>query len=282
MVAIATLVNVNALKDLELLLYTLELWNIEKPTVYIYTDHDTATKIRNILYTGKVVIKEELNAYAGLNRSQMEQLPGVTFTTRFADFCAMKPRLLEWAITEEKAGVLFCDADICHLGPLPIIPADSQLVVSPHMIRRFDTDRFGVYNAGYLYIGSVEVAKKWLELCATSRFFEQGCLEDLYAQYRASAHTFPASVNYGWWRLFQGDEKPDTLKKQWHIKRQEGTVGLIVNGLPVQSIHTHFGEKSDFLTVEFNRWILETLKKLESVRKTKQLLGFIRKTFSLQ
>ena len=282
--AVATLANEHAVEDLKLLLFTLELWNPVPPAVYIYTDSRTAASIEAISYKGiKVLKKDALNAYTGLNRSQMELMQGKTFPTMFADFCAEKTRLIGWALAEEqlagRSGVYFCDADICHLGPLPVVNDTIMLALSPHMIRERDSARYGVYNAGFLFIRDIEITTKWLELCATSRFFEQGCLEDLrswcIAKWPSGFTSFPKQVNYGWWRLWQGELTPDLLQGEWRIGRKEGFCGLTVAGEPLQSIHTHWNDQKDPSVYRFNQWIFSQLKKLVSVKKTKALLSFL-------
>ncbi len=286
MYSIATLANEHAVADLAVLFFTLELWNPSPPTIYIFSDAPTSPKIEALPYKGKKVIKDALAPYIGLNRPTMEKTKGKIFKTLFADFCAEKPRLRAWALDEDSCypktdGILFLDADICHLGPLPILASNVQLALSPHMIRKSDTDRFGVYNAGFLFLRSKEIADKWYEMCATSRFFEQGCLEDLAVwvsgKWSGGFEEFPVTVNYGWWRLWQGDHPSQELQKEWHILRREGWSGLAIGSAPVQSIHTHWFVKDDMATMRFNVWILEQLKKLVSVKKTGRLVGFLEK-----
>ena len=280
MYSIATLANEHAVADLAILFFTLELWN-SPPTIYIFSDAPTIPKIEAIPYKGKRIIQDALAPYIGLNRSVMERTPGKKFKTLFADFCAEKPRLLSWALDEQADGVLFLDADICHLGPLPTLAANVQLALSPHMIRKSDTDRFGVYNAGFLFLRSKEIADKWLELCATSRFFEQGCLEDLAVwvsgKWSGGFEEFPVTVNYGWWRLWQGDRSSTDLQKEWRILRRDGWSGLSINGSPVQSIHTHWHIRDDMATMRFNVWVLGELRKLTSVKKTAKLVALLEK-----
>jgi hypothetical protein len=281
MYSIATLANEHAIADLAVLFFTLELWNSTPPTIYIFSDAPTIPKIEALSYKGKRIIQDALAPYIGLNRSTMERTPGKKFKTLFADFCAEKPRLLSWALDQQADGVLFLDADICHLGPLPNLASDIQLALSPHMIRKSDTDRFGVYNAGFLFLRNKEIAEKWLELCATSRFFEQGCLEDLAVwvsgKWSGGFEEFPVTVNYGWWRLWQGDRPSSDLQKEWRILRRDGWSGLSINGTPVQTIHTHWHVRDDMATMRFNVWILGELRKLMSVKKTAKLVGFLEK-----
>jgi hypothetical protein len=281
MYSIATLANEHAVADLAVLFFTLELWNSTPPTIYIFSDTPTIPKIEALSYKGKKIIKDALAPYIGLNRSVMERTPGKKFKTLFADFCAEKPRLLSWALDEGSDGILFLDADICHLGPLPNLASEIQLALSPHMIRKSDTDRFGVYNAGFLFLRNKEIADKWYELCATSHFFEQGCLEDLAVwvslKWPGGFEKFPVTVNYGWWRLWQGDRPSADLQKEWRILRRDGWSGLAINSSPVQSIHTHWHIRDDMATMRFNLWILGELRKLNSVKKTAKLITLLEK-----
>jgi len=271
---VATLVNEFALTDLRVLLFTLDLWNSPAPTVYIYTDTPSEKVIHTIPYSGKIITKIALDEYTALNRRDMETIPGIQYKTLFADFCAEKTNLMEWAIEASGKGVLFCDADICHLGPLPEIAEGVSLALSPHMIRKHDTDRFGIYNAGFLYMSDPAIAAVWRRFCGQSRFFEQACLEDLALRY--SPHLFEVQTNYGWWRILQGDKPPSVLQKEWGIRRAEDDTdsGITVQGSPLLSIHTHWAEKNDAATVQFNKWVFSCLQKVPS-KKTKQLLAFL-------
>jgi len=274
--SIATLVNEFAIVDLKVLLFTLGLWNTLAPTVYIFADQTSVPLIKAIPYQGKVIIKEDaLNAYTGLNRQDMESRQGRIYKTLFADFTAEKASLMEWALEHDSSGVLFCDADICHLAALPEIPAGTDLALSPHMIRKTDTDRYGIYNAGYLWFKDTAIAARWRELCKTSRFFEQGCLEDLAKGY--TLYEFPVQVNYGWWRMWQGLQPPGPLQEDWGIFRTESSSGIAVQKKPLQSVHTHWAETKDRATSEFNRFVLERLSRLSSVKKTATLSRFLSK-----
>ena len=93
----------------------------------------------------------------------------------------------------------------------------------------------------------------------------------------AAFSAFPKTVNYGWWRLWQGDLTPDMLQAEWRIGRKDGYCGISITGQPLQSIHTHWGEQTDMATCRFNQWVLGQLRKLTVVKKTKVLLGFLEK-----
>lgn len=265
---IATLANEFAIPDLDLFFYTLSLWNPVLPDVYLFCDTKVSAWLaKEKRYAGKLVTKEVLNVYTGLGRREMERMPGKTCRTLFGDFTAEKTNLLEWAFSDHDGGVLFCDTDICFLGPLPSVPEGKTLAVSPHMIRSTDTTLYGIYNAGFIWMKDVSLAIRWRELCKTSRFFEQACIEDLVAE-TPTTYEYPIQVNYGWWRLWQADTTVIERSEEWAASKDS----ITVQGLPLLSVHTHFHEKRDKATVEFNMWVFSWLKKLPKQKKATALV----------
>ena len=275
MYALATLANKSALHDLNVLLFTLQLWNSSSlPNLYIYCDSFIESYLINSKpYKGKLLIKNALDSYTNYNRSQMEKIKGREFSTLFGDFVCEKMSLLNWVFTQEKE-VLFCDADICFLGSLPTINTDKQFILSKHEIREFDEKRFGIYNAGFLYLKDSSIPDKWKEFSKKSNFFEQLSLEDLTEIY--SFETFTIQNNYGWWRLLQGKESEEVLKKKWSIKRTTNSSGIAVEGESLLSVHTHW-KTDDLATRYFNKFIKDYLQKLTSVEKTSALLNYLKK-----
>jgi hypothetical protein len=196
-----------------------------------------------------------------------------------------KIALLEWVFQAEPAaastgGVLFCDADICFLGPLPQIPSAATVALSPHFIRAMDEARFGRYNGGYLWLRDVTYLTDWREACSRSRYFEQAALEEVAAA-AASANTlyeFPSTENYGWWRLFQGEEKATILKQAWTMHRHKvpNSSGILVGGEPLGSIHTHWYESRDAATVQYNGFVYDLLRRLAQMHPpAKKLLSIL-------
>lgn len=274
--SIATLANEFAIADLQLLFTTLELWNTSFPDIYLFCDSEVSSWLtQKKRYKGNIYIKESLNRYSGLTRKDMESRPGKTFQTLFADFTAEKPLLFQWAFSKmgsHENGILFCDADICFLSSLPEIPKGTQLALSPHMIRKRDTDKYGIYNAGFLWMNSPHIAELWFNLCKTSRFFEQGCLEDLKALVMHT-YEFPIQVNYGWWRMYQSDEGAEARKKEFGVLRQGNLhSGIQVQGKPLNSIHTHFFGTTDMTTFDFNSYMLKWFQVLKTSQKNVNLL----------
>jgi hypothetical protein len=274
--AICTLANEFAIADLQLLFTSLELWNSPLPDIYLYCDSEVSAWLsQKKRYKGTLVTKEALNKYTGLTRKDMEGRRGTLFQTLFGDFTAEKPLLFQWAfsqINSEDTGLLFCDADICFLSSLPEIPKGTELALSPHMIRKRDTDKYGIYNAGFLWIKNSHIAELWFQLCKSSRFFEQGCLEDLKGLVK-NCYEFPIQINYGWWRMFQGEKSVDELRKEFSVFREGNKhSGICVQGKPLNSIHTHFFERTDMYTVDFNAYMLKWFQVLKTSQRNVNLL----------
>jgi hypothetical protein len=274
---LCTLANIFAVRDIKVLFETLKIFQKELPEIYILTDAETRPHIEKLQYP-KVHYILGLERYRGLNRRQMEALPGTEHPTLFGDFTAEKCGLLEIVGGND---LMFVDTDICFLGPLPVPPKGKKLGLSPHMIRKRDTDRFGLYNAGFLWTSEPAVfAAKWRKACKTSRFFEQGCLEDLYAEYKVEERfEFGKEHNFGWWRMLQSDAGKDGELAQWNIHRMASPCGILVKGTPLGSIHTHWDEKDDQATLYFNMLIYAYLKKVKSLPAISNLLKFLEMEF---
>jgi hypothetical protein len=277
--AIATLANENSLLDLKLLLKSLEIWNKDAPPVYLFCTTNMLPHLKKI-YKGKLYTKCVLDSYSQKTRLEMEHaesrkgLPNL-----FYDFTMEKCELMKWALTETntKDGVLFCDADILWLAPIPEISSEKVLGLSRHFIRPADEEKFGRYNAGFLWTNSLKVIETWKEACLTSHFFEQAALEDVEKSLDpALVEQFGEHVNYGWWRMYQNLNTYTEQQSFWSIKRdnKETHSGILVKGNPLLCIHTHF-KTTDRITQEFNSWVFSRLNMLKAQRKVKNLLHTI-------
>jgi hypothetical protein len=281
---IATLATGPALEDLRVLLGTLELFNVNPPTLYVFCDSLIAKELVGIKYKGTLKVKNVLDGYSAYDRRAMESMRGTHFSTLWMDFMTEKINLLRWALEDSRASVLLCDADICFMGPLPTIPLGAKVGLSPHMILERDEQKYGRYNGGYAWFSSVEYADAWWDACATARYYEQSALEDVarYALEQGGAealYEFPKNHNYGWWRVWQGVRPAPELLKEWGVNRNKAkeASGLCIDGVALGSVHTHFFERTDIPTKQFNTMILGWLKMLSNAhppaRKLLSILG---------
>ena len=274
--AIATLANEHALQDLDILFYSLSLWNKSPPPIYLFCTETVQKKVAN-KYKGQLFVKTVLEPYKTMTRKEMEIAPSRKgLPNLFYDFTQEKCDLMKWTLQclseeDRKRGVLFCDADICWLGPMPLVDTTLSLGLSPHMIRKNDQYKFGIYNAGFLWMNDLTLPDLWRKACETSHFFEQAALEKLVTF--NGTFFFGSIFNYGWWRMYQSENTVDEQKSKWSIKRdpKETHSGLLVNSYPLACIHTHF-QTDDSITKEFNKWILSKLTLLKSQKKVAQLL----------
>ena len=258
--AVCTIATTPAAADLRVFLSTLELFNSPAPTVYLLCDsaiHESPPQ-----YKGTLKTSPALDTYKNHNRAQMEMTRGKAYKTMWEDFMMEKATVMELAFKEpQTSGVFFCDSDICFMGPLP--QPICEIGVCPHMIKPADEQRFGKYNAGFVYTTDSTFPEKWRTAAKTSRYYDQAALEDIVAATPStSVYEFPVQTNYGWWRMFQGTKAPQELVNQWSIFRRENHSGICVSGEPLLSVHTHFTETRDPATREFNRVVFLYLCRL--------------------
>ena len=281
---IATLATKHALPDLRIFLKTLQLWNSTAaqplPKVYIFTDTAIADAIPSIGYSGEIIVNETLEAYSNYTRADMERLPG-EWGNLFFQFMVEKINLLEWVFEAEGSaardqGVFFFDADICFLGPLPKVPSVATVGLSRHYIRDADESRYGKYNGGFMWLREPKALDAWRNACKTSRFFEQSALECFDGpEWAETLYSFPIQNNYGWWRLFQGEKKAEELRLDWRIHRAAGHSGILLQGSPLLSIHTHW-VTSDNTTQMFNSFVMGILKLVsKSHEPAKQIVRIV-------
>jgi hypothetical protein len=275
---IATLATSTCMTDIRLFLQSLSLWNANKPRVVLMCSEPIKKYIqKNNFYSGDIIYLVSLNGYEGLTRAKMERMPSLRgLSNRFHDFTEEKCTLLNFAfqdVADKKAnGILFCDADIFWLGPLPEIPDGKTLALSPHMIRKTDEAKFGEFNAGFLWTNNPEMPEAWRKACHTSRFFEQAALEDLAdATPSKEFYKFPVQVNYGWWRMFQAQKPPEEQLKSWAAT----PTCITVEGKPLVCIHTHWLAQ-DALSLMFNNYVGRFLRGLQRNSDTiKTLVSYL-------
>ena len=265
-----------ALVDFKIFVGSLEVWH-PNAKLYIYTDSDTA--IQTIKTKCTIVFKKALDAYKGKRRQEMETTKGIVYDSMFKDYTYEKANVLKWIFDSEpnaiSQGVWFMDADITHLAPLPIIPSDTTLALSPHYIQPSDEARFGKYNAGYIWFKNSNILDSWRTAGFTSHFFEQAALEQLVPL--NIVYEFPIQVNYGWWRMFQSQLPPQDHAQKFKLFRPDKSIGIRYDNMPLQSIHTHWHELDNSVTGMFNRWFLQFLSNYRIHKPITNFMALIKK-----
>jgi hypothetical protein len=272
--------------DLKVFFFSLNLFNSSPPTIYLLCDTETKSRIekdKENIYKGTLNVKDSLESYASMNRQIMERTRGKRYKTLWEDFMMEKATVLEWAFKDGAKSAFFFDSDITFFSTLPEVPASAKLALSPHFIKPVDELRYGHYNAGFVWTSDPAMPEKWRSAAERSRYYDQAALEELRFN-EPTTYEFPVQVNYGWWRMFQGTESPDVLKSKWTIFRNEQvpSVGLRVEGKPLNSVHTHWGEKRDPVTKTFNLWLLQQIQKISNHPKAASFARFIVREFKLQ
>ena len=69
------------------------------------------------------------------------------------------------------------------LDTIDDIDKSKQLGLSPHYIRKRDTDLYGYYNGGMLWTNQKTLKDDWIKFTKTSRYFDQASIEDLANNY---------------------------------------------------------------------------------------------------
>ena len=257
---IATLCTNNSYHDLRVFLNSLSLCysKAAAPTIYLYTDSETMASVIADGYFLYIVFNTCLDAYSGLTRQDMEAVRRPNKTLWY-EFQMEKLNLLDWVFQSEPdctEGVFYLDSDICFFGPLPPIPSTATVALSPHYIRKHDESRFGRYNGGFLWMRDYHAVTAWRAACPTSRFHEQAALECFDGpEWKGKLYTFPLQVNYGWWRMFQGSVSPLELQAKW----SSGSAGIMIDGVALQSIHTHFYKPSERACQIFNEFVISKM-----------------------
>jgi hypothetical protein len=194
----------------------------------------------------------------------MEAIKRVTSKTLWYEFQMEKLKLLEWVFsadpeTANTEGVFYLDSDICFFGPLPVIPDNATVALSPHYIKESDERKFGRYNGGFLWFRNVLSVSAWRDACPKSRFHEQAALE-CFDTNGSIVYHFPMEVNYGWWRMWQGSSPPKILQDDWSANES----AIFIGSRPLQSVHTHFYNATDRATKAFNDFVINKLKSVST------------------
>jgi hypothetical protein len=171
----------------------------------------------------------------------------------WSTFQMMKSVAIEKALAKY-TDTLFLDSDILVLSPITV-DKTKQLGLSPHYIRKRDTNKFGFYNGGCLWTSEKTVLEKWRLYTKTSRFYDQASIEDLAKIY--SFFEFGDNYNVSWWRLNQSEEPPNTIVSRF----SPGKGQILYKKKPIAFVHTHFSHQpSDQVVAYFNQMIMQLLK----------------------
>ena len=211
----------------------------------------------------------KLDKYFGMNRRQMEQ-KGI-----WSEFQMMKAEVIDLALKED-SDTLFLDADMVILDTIDDIDKSKQLGLSPHYIRKRDTDLYGYYNGGMLWTNQKTLKDDWIKFTKTSRYFDQASIEDLANKY--SFFVFGENYNFSWWRVAQSDIPPQSIISNISIKDKK----LHYKNQPMKIIHTHFHEKSNLTIRRFNHLMINLLTQIKDYKTLMIISRMINKKWIIQ
>jgi len=235
------------------LLYSLSLHH---PGAKLYCMLDTKTKdvLDNLTFKPNlnIIVKVELDKYTGLNRQMMEQM---NITKEFWD---KKADIMSYALEYEK-DTIFLDSDVLILNPINCIDNSKDVGLSPHFIKKQNTDEVGYYNAGCIWTKNKKVPLCWKKHTIKSRYHEQASLEDVALDYKHSMFTFGEEINVMPWRIIVGED-PTYVSKSVNIQNNN----IYYNDKPLVFVHSHF-DQTRF--IEFNKIIYKTLWNLKKYKE---------------
>ena len=148
-----------------------------------------------------------------------------------------------------------------------------------------ETDKYGIFNAGFMYFSDIKVLDKWKQYTLTSRFYEQASLEDLNNDKNINTFHFNISYNYGWWTFFQSNLlNKNNLEQNTQIdyniilnnfKIDKYNGNILYDYINLKTIHVHMGiHYDDYQNNKFKQLILDLLNK-SNKQEYKLLLNYI-------
>lgn len=244
----STLATGTAIKDLELFYYSLRRFYPDTP-VYLICD----AEIHRWAITQQdhnLITLMSLDKYSGMNRSQMEA------AGTWCDFMLEKCSVIDAALADH-ANTLFLDCDQCVMSHIHVEPCEVGL--SPHHIKKQNEQRYGKYNAGFVFVASPKFTNWWRQNTPGSKYMEQGVLEQAHTEF--DIWEFPIQHNYGWWRLYECDD-PSSRESLFAYDLR-----LTYDGLPVTTLHTHFFDDSFIYTAKFNKFIMNLMPDTDAIKE---------------
>lgn len=235
--------------------------------VYGLVDNETKNNIDKLTPKLKLKLKlfVTLDKYSGKNRAMMER------ENIFKEFLLNKAEIMKIAL-KECSDTMLLDCDIVFFKPINCIDKTKYVGLSPHYIKKENTDEVGYYNIGIMWTKNIEVVNDWIEFTKVSRYFEQASLEDLAKKY--SYQTFDENINLMPWRLLLTDN-PQQIINNINIKKND----LYYKDKPLIFVHTHF---LDVRFKQFNNIIINALRKINRYKELLIIDRIINKNWTIK
>ena len=224
-------------------------------TIYCMVDTKTKEEIERMTPQPKlnIVWKVSLDKYTGMNRQIMER-KGI-----IKEFWNNKADIISYAL-DFSSDTLFLDADIFVVSPINGIDKSKELGLSPHYIKKADSDLYGYYNGGVVWTRNKKICERWKFHTIASRYVDQASLEDVAKEF--SYFEFGENYNFSWWRVLQSKVPAHKILENVSIQKQE----IYYKNEPLKFIHTHLNSNAH-LYASFNNFMIQQLQKCKKYRE---------------
>jgi len=245
--------------------------SIHHPGAKFYCMLDTKTKEELDNLTLKpnlnIIVKVELDKYTGLNRQKMEQMNIIK------EFWDNKADIMSYALQYE-SDTIFLDSDVFIINPINCIDHTKELGLSPHYVKKSNTDEVGYYNGGCVWTKNKEVPLSWKKHTVNSRYVDQASLEDVAIDYKNSMFEFSKEVNFMPWRIIIGDNPPEVVNSI-NIKNNQ----INIENKPLVFLHTHFHDQR---FIQINNIFINALRKLKRYKELLIIDRIINKNWTIK
>lgn len=221
-------------------------------TVYGLVDSKTYDLLNNMIpiIQLNLQLRCTLDQYSNKNRQQMVS------ENIWNEFQMQKTNVIEFALLSSN-DTLFLDSDILFLAPINNIDKTKDIGLSPHYIKKSNTDEVGYYNGGCLWTKNKNIPNDWRYFTKFSRYHDQASLEDLAKKY--SYQEFGEEINFMPWRVLIGID-PQQVVNNINIKDNK----LNYKNNELVFIHTHFLDQRFF---QVNNIFINALRKLKRYKE---------------
>ena len=174
------------------------------------------------------------------------------------EFWNNKANIIQEALEFEE-DTMFLDSDILILNPIKCIDKSKDIGLSPHFIKKINTDEVGYYNGGCVWTKNKNIPNCWKKHTIKSRYVDQASLEDVAKDYKNSMFEFGEEINFMPWRIILANDSQSVINK---INIDNGELNY--GGKPLVFLHTHFLENN---FQQINQIFIQYLKRLQRHRE---------------
>tara|TARA_B100000925_G_scaffold286464_2_gene264215 strand:+ start:41178 stop:42797 length:1620 start_codon:yes stop_codon:yes gene_type:complete len=235
--------------------------------VYGLVDSETENLIKNFIpkIQLQLFLKTSLDKYSNKNRNIMVQ------ENIWDEFQMQKANVIKYAL-EYESDTIFLDSDILFLNPINCIDKTKELGLSPHYVKKSNTDEVGYYNGGCLWTKNKNVPNDWIEFTKTSRYHDQASIEDLAKKY--SFQEFGKEVNFMPWRVLLANNSQEVINSI-NINNNQLNIG----DKPLVFLHTHFHDQR---FIQVNNIFINALRKLKRYKELLIIDRIINKNWTIK